>query len=161
MKRQILLIILTILVMNLYSQESDIANKSFTGKNSLQIELLGNGFLYSLNYERVLLNGGKFKTTGQVGYSMMGMGGQMFPLALTELISFNRNHVEIGIGYSFADYLTSRLTGRIGYRYQKPDGHLVFRIAFMPWYERVRDYNGSNIQAGLNPWTGVTVGYSF
>ena len=158
---QISVFIFIAFVMNLQSQESNIADKSFAGKNSLQFEFLGNGFLYSLNYERILINREKFKTTAQVGYSMMGMGRQMFPLALTELISFNKNHIELGIGYSYADYLESRLTGRIGYRYQKPGGRLVFRIAFMPWYEYYKDINTNVVEQRIRPWGGLAAGYNF
>jgi hypothetical protein len=45
------------------------------------------------------------------------------------------------------------LTGRVGYRYQKPNGRFIFRIGFTPLYE----LDGNE----LHPSGGLSFGSSF
>ena len=49
------------------------------------------------------------------------------------------------------------LTGRIGYRYQKPEGHLILRAAFIPVLEI--DFQSNAIE--FHPLGGITEGYGF
>jgi len=48
---------------------------------------------------------------------------------------------------------SSFLTGRVGYRYQKPNGRFIFRIGFTPLYE----LDGNE----LHPSGGLSFGYGF
>ena len=91
------------------------------------------------------------------------------PILLNELYSFGKHHIELGAGYIFTNEVLrdgnlnaiSRswngfLTGRIGYRYQKPAGRFLIRVAFTPVIE-VQNIN----ESGFHPLAGVSFGYSF
>jgi len=47
------------------------------------------------------------------------------------------------------------ITGRLGYRYQVPDGRFLFRAGFTPFLE----YEGHNYE--FHPSGGLTIVYSF
>jgi hypothetical protein len=158
MKYIFFIFIFVCLANDLNSQEIKMQDMSFVRKNSVQFEIFGNGFLYSFNYERVILNDDKFKTTGQIGYSYLGMGGQVLPIIINELISFEKHHIEFGLGYTFATYLGNHFMFRAGYRFQKPNGRLVFRAGFTPWFGIG---NNSSSKWSIVPWGGVGVGFCF
>ncbi len=155
-----------------YGQNSN--NQPFQKKNSLQLELIGPTVFYSLNYERILINGERFKTAAQLGISYyppsMGMRDLWIPMGVNEIISFGNHHLEAGIGYmpireAIRDedlqveewFWSQMLTGRIGYRYQKPNGRLILRADFTPVLEIGNLGNGD----AFHPLGGVSVGYSF
>jgi len=155
-----------------YSQESSIA--PFEHKNSFQVDLGEPGLFYSINYERILLNGGRFKTAAQIGASYYppttGIRDLWIPMGINELFSFGNHHLEAGIGYVLLreaardsennpDYWfwSHMLSGRIGYRYQKPGGHLILRAAFTP----LLGFELSNNITEFHPMGGISVGYSF
>jgi hypothetical protein len=107
-------------------------------QNSLQAELGGHGVFLSLNYERIFFPDKKIKTAIQAGASH-NFWSFFFPIVVNEIISFNKHHVELGLGYipafegrrfwSFSEMYT---TARAGYRYQKPGKNFVFRSGFTP-----------------------------
>ncbi len=153
-----------------YSQESKLNNFNF--KNSIQIEAGGHGLFYSLNYERVIINGISFKTTAQAGISYYpkktGVRDLWMPLVINELFSFNKHHIELGAGYvlireAFRDldgnpeswFWSGVLTGRVGYRYQMPDGRINIRVGFTPFLE----YENHNYE--FHPSGGLAIGYCF
>lgn len=172
MKIYISVLIALSIAFSAYGQNNDI--EPFQKKNSLQLELVGPTVFYSLNYERILINGGRFKTAAQLGISYyppkMGMRDIWFPMGINEIISFGNHHIEAGIGYmpireAYRDpdlqvrewFWSHMVTGRIGYRYQKPNGHLILRAAFTPVLEI--DILGHGDE--FHPLGGVSVGYSF
>ena len=145
----------------------------FQNKNSIQLEIGGNGLFYSLLYERVILNGNRFKSTAQIGIAyyppQTGVRDLWIPLLINELYSFNKHHIELGLGYVFIYEAVRDLennpsnwqwngvvTGRLAYRYQKPDGRLILRAAFTPFLEGPPFNN-----YGFHPSGGVAIGYSF
>lgn len=146
----------------------------FTYKNSIQLELGGNGAFYSLIYERVLLNGNRFKTSGQAGIAYYppstGILDLWIPVLVNELYSINKNnHLELGLGYAFVYSATRDIennpynwewsgfyTGRIGYRYKFKDGKCFLRVAFTPFVE----YYSKNI-VDFIPSGGAAFGFSF
>ncbi len=165
----LLLVFLTIVG---YCQKTDSLKKSFTYKNSVQIELGGHGLVYSLNYERVLLNGQRFKTTGQVGFAYYPPGAHIIdiwiPVEINEILSFNKHHIELGFGYVFMNEAIRRennsvesreweglYSGRIGYRYQKPNGRFVLRVSFTPLFGSL------DAPFEFHALGGVALGYSF
>jgi hypothetical protein len=114
-------------------------------------------------YERVIANNQKFKTTGQIGYGIEGI-----PIVINELISFDNNHFEFGLGFLIPGpfYKDGRsiskpyITGRLGYRYQRPNGGLIFRAGFMPTI--TRDKYGMYINGKLIfIWPGISIGFAF
>lgn len=78
-----------------FSQIPGNTPQSFQHKNSFQAELFGHGLFYSLNYERVIVNGPRFKTTGQAGASyyppQAGIITVWMPVMINELLSFGRH----------------------------------------------------------------------
>jgi len=129
--------------------------------NSVQLELGGHGLIYSLNYERILSNNDIFKTAGQIGISyyppVTGIIDVWIPLGINEIISFGNHHIEAGVGVivirestrepdnSASDWnWNGFLSGRIGYRYQKPSGRFILRAGFTPVIES-NLFNGPNV----------------
>ena len=172
MKKSLVLLVLFATPLALHGQEE--ANMKFKYKNSLQIELAGPAIFYSLNYERILVNGNRFKTSFQAGGSYYppstGMRDIWIPLGINEIYSLGNHHIEAGLGYMPAIealrdenlevldwYWGNLMTGRMGYRYQKPGGHLVLRAAFTPVLELESLGTGGN----FHPLGGLAVGYSF
>lgn len=135
----------------------------FNSKNSIQFELMGAGYVYSINYERVVLNGSRLKTNAQVGYSYFPYLRTLIPLSINELISFGKHHAEIGAGYTYSPNGESFYMGRLGYRFQKPDGKWLFRIDYMPWSNEVASSEQSGVvyKPEWYSWAGVSFGYSF
>jgi hypothetical protein len=137
--------------------------------NTFFVELGGNALAYSLNYERFF--------TSQLGVRVGGMflrgsdtdtGGSinigLFPVMATYLLGKGNSHFETGAGIGFAtaalsdsdlggDWGDSTVygTATFGYRYQKPEGGVIFRAGFTPVYA-----GGT-----LLPWAGIGVGYAF
>jgi len=161
-----LLIFLNYLFNPAQSQETEKSHKNFSNLNSVQFEIMGGGGFYSLNYERIIFNGQNFKTTGQIGLSfyprfIVSYETFIIPISLNEIISFNKNHIEFGLGGSIINEDLFRknerswgylLTGRLGYRYQKPEGKFLFRAGFVPLFNFLGDFY---------PWGALSIGYSF
>jgi hypothetical protein len=47
--------------------------QAFDSRNAVSLELGGHGLFYSINYERIVFIGDRFKTTGQVGIAYLGL----------------------------------------------------------------------------------------
>jgi hypothetical protein len=171
MYKKFFISILLALPLALSGQEAINAGKAFLHKNSFQAELFGHGLLYSINYERIIVNGQRFKTTGQLGMAYYppstGYIDIWIPLVFNELLSFNKHHIELGFGHIFTNEAIRLfdkavykrewggfLTARLGYRYQKPQGRLIVRAGFTPIFE-YRDF------FEIHPSGGVSIGYSF
>ena len=152
-----------------FSQPNDVSHKS-ANKNAIMIEGLGHGFCYSLNYERILLDFPKTKTTAQIGLSYYGEASGVIPLwmpiTINQMFQTRRNqYIEVGFGrmlnddgvyidketfinkYSFDDWVF-----RLGYRFHSKNEKWVFRLAYTPIYQ---DKNA------FISWGGLAVGYRF
>ena len=90
------------------------------------------------------------------------------PICVNELYSFGNHHIEGGLGYvvireAIRDtennpeewFWSGVFTGRIGYRFQKPDGRLILRAGFTPFLEH------EDIATEFHPSGGASIGYSF
>lgn len=176
MKQTLAILLLAILTKTVCSQKTDSLKPNFIYKNSAQVGLGGHGVFYSLDYERVLLNGPKTKTTGQIGLSYyppaIGIIALWIPVIINELISFNKHHIELGLGYVItkdAIQETSTVSGewdgffagRLGYRYQKPDGRLLIRVGFTPLLYYPYDYRMYREIPEFIPLGGLAIGYCF
>jgi hypothetical protein len=151
MKKLIATVIIVFAIQSVFCQEKVNLPFEFQRKNSIQLELFGHGLFYSVNYERILINGENYKTTAQAGFAWYPPATDLrefwVPVSLNELVSFNQHHIEFGLGTVFTNEEMQRLTGentrdwstfltgRVGYRYQKPNGRFIFRIGFTPLYE--------------------------
>ena len=139
-------------------------------RNAVYIELLGQGVLYSVNYdyrikENIALRAG-LTTYGINFFSKSNVTG--FPMMLNYLSGKRKGHFEAGIG--FMPLLVTEETGwfsweddkkkqsevdvigniNLGYRYQPRTGGFVFRFNFTPL-----------IGPTVIPWAGMSFGYGF
>ena len=169
MKKHLVILFCIITFFPTFSQ--DIRSNKFQNKNSFQLDLGGHGLFYSVNYERILINGNRYKTASQLGISYYpastGIRDIWMPIGVNEILSFGKHHIEAGLGYIVIREATRDpennpdewfwsgiMSGRIGYRYQKPGGRLILRAAFTPFME-----HGSAHE--FHPSGGISVGYSF
>jgi hypothetical protein len=169
MKILITTAIIVLAIQSVFCQEKVNLPFEFQRKNSIQLELFGHGLFYSVNYERILINRENYKTTAQAGFAWYPPATDLrefwVPVSLNELVSFNQHHIEFGLGTVFTNEEMQRLTGentrdwstfltgRVGYRYQKPNGRFIFRIGFTPLYE----LDGKE----FHPSGVLALGYSF
>jgi hypothetical protein len=146
-----------------------IAQSSSKLKNTVYIEVLGNGGLYSFNYERNI---------GANLYGRMGFGhwtsGFMGPETSVTTLPFmlhyirggHHNHFEVGLGLVMGAITETERTNSIfnvtsflGYRYQAPAKGIILRIGFTPFYslDKRANYPGDSFFLS----GGMGVGYHF
>ena len=130
--------------------------------NSVYIELLGNGILYSINYERRFYGYGHIKVYGRGGLGMIGyssLWAVWFPIESS--VAFGKkNNFETGIGCTFAITGNASLDEfqggppviplRIGYRLEIDE--YLFRFGLTPFF---------NLSEGFTPMLGVSFGKRF
>ncbi len=150
------------------------------GRNAVYLELLGNGGLYSLNYDRRIAD----RATVRVGIAswtavdLFGVGDEetkllTFPLLVNFVGGSGNHHPELGGGLLLGRQTTSapsggesttsgifNLTGVVGYRYQKPGRGIVFRAGITPFYS-FADEDTAYPDPGFFPSIGVSLGYAF
>lgn len=154
------------------------------GRNTIFLEAGGNGFFYSLNYDRILKDTRKWKLAGRAGAMYVNYfrkdQRQMFgiPLELSYLRGRRNHFLELGFGLTPV-YDTSRPSPwpethefvvisavRLGYRHQKRDGGLFFKAGFIPLGGLVFDLTqegavGYNeLEKFAYPWAGLAVGWT-
>ncbi len=143
-------------------------------KNSMYLELLGNGGLYSLNYDRMLSNNfGVRLGVSRIGFDIATLdqdpdadgkiGVSTLSLMTNYLVGQGKNCLELGIG-AMAAFASADVdgvggvsgeglsaTGTIGYRIQPLDGGFLFRVGFTPAYNK----------DGFSTWFGISLGAAF
>ena len=148
------------------AQDTTAATAPKEARNTFFVELLGNAGIYSLNYERfftpqlgIRVGGMYFETMDEGDHITVGL----FPVMGTWLLGQGNSHFEVGAGVGFGtagiettdfgDDLASTVygTATLGYRYQKPEGGVMFRAGFTPVVA----------EGGVFPWVGASVGYAF
>jgi hypothetical protein len=169
----IILVLIYALQSTVFAQDN---MKSETLNNTAYFEFLGNAYLYSLNYERKIVNTPKFSLSGRIGISTFNirLSGQgwstnrsnhnFIPITFNFIRHFDRNNFEMGIGAvnAFTKY------GKEEYEYK-----------FIPTLSAgYRRYMGKNLdlRAGLNlsnanlnqdagfgifPWPYLSIGKRF
>jgi hypothetical protein len=147
-------------------REGRSSNNSFDGtKNAFFVELLGNGILFSVNYDRRLIN--NFGLRAGIGYigtsdvdgSGTSAGILTVPVTANFLLGKNGRYFEVGGGATYVSGSTDNFdtsgSGIIGtisfmYRRQPQDGGFMWKIGLTPLFG-----NG-----GFLPyWGGVGLGY--
>lgn len=137
---------------------------------AVYLELLGHGGLYSFNYERVL----QPRVHGRVGVSLFSASAVdaegtaanadvvLAPLTASYLRG-GTHHLELGggglLGYASAEVedvgggsgVLFGVAGLAGYRYQRPEGGLLLRLAYTPLL------SGGT----FSNWFGLALGYAF
>jgi hypothetical protein len=135
--------------------------------SAVYVELLGNGLLYSINYDHRIAP----KLAARVGF--MGLGGvsdsasaSVFaaPVMVSYLFGEGNSHFEVGAGVMLAagaidevdtvedeSFSSAVGTATVGYRYQRPQGGFVFRTGLTPFFDH----------RGFAPSFGISFGYGF
>ncbi len=136
-------------------------------KNNIYGELLGSGFLLSLNYERELYRDENVKFNFRIG-----TGTAIFvnavPLAGVNLL-FGKNNNNFELGFNgIRTYAISIMGGDgnyvlanpvLGYRYVSDKG-LIFRASFTPFFQ-LYDPDDWVTDELFVPFAGISLGYSF
>jgi hypothetical protein len=154
------------------------AQPARTARNSIFIELAGNGGIYSLNYDRVITE--QFSIRAGFGYMSMGASASSGGATVTAKASIlavpvvgnfmlgSANHkLELGAGITMFRFTGSGSdslggsasatgmapagTAVIGYRYVPQDGGFTFRAGFTPLV----------FKDDWLPWGGLSFGYLF
>jgi len=139
-------------------------------RNSVYLELGGNGLLYSVNYDRRFTK----DITGRFGFMIFGgqsdqatddqIGAAIFPVTANYLVGSGSHRLELGlgpvlmlVGGDLEEYGTvsaggvAGVTSTFGYRYQPVDGGFLFRVGLVPFYSDGRP----------QLWGGLSLGYAF
>jgi len=153
----------------LYSQDN---TPKITSNNSIYVEAIGIGGYGSINYDYIFHIKSKIKIGGRIGlstYHIVDYTGSfnpdiIIPFSINALYG-TKHHAEVGIGQTFSsivqssnsDFSPSRDNNfstnfTIGYRYQKSDGGIVFRIGYTPIINQNKYFQH---------WGGISIGYSF
>ena len=147
----------------------------FARLNGLYLEVLGPGALYSIGYERILLNQELFKTSLQSAAAWYplenGLMSITIPVSINEILSFNSHHIKIGVGTIL---ILKELNGpvkntdilahlRIGYRYQPVTGRFFWEVSLIPFLQGDTSTFGMDVFGSMTAhlWAGMTFGYAF
>lgn len=145
--------------------------ESFGAMNAAYFEIAGNGDTYSINFERLFLQQAELK----VGLRA-GIGTNLFflpeetttypivPIEAIGLMGRREKHFEFGLGYTRRftddpDLLHDMYFGRLGFRYQRPEGGLVVRVALTPFISAESNVRTPGV--ALVPRFGLSIGRSF
>jgi hypothetical protein len=188
------IIFLTITVFTLtikWSFGQDLGQKNADPKrNTIFFEAGGNSFFYSINYDRLLKIKEKWRLAGRIGVmyvntftnerrSMIGI-----PMEFSYLRGHSNRFFELGIGVSgiYDHYYTqSNLNTssevkdfvllsvlRLGYRYQKHEGGLFYKIGLTPLAGAIIDFNKDKttrykfdkLEKFAFPWVSASIGWT-
>lgn len=167
--------------------------KDVLERNTIYAEAFGQGFCYSINYDRLIETEKRFMHSATVGVVFVPQSMQFgdgtyvgMPFSYNWLLGKKSHHVEFGIGltalfvnpnsHTVSDFYTY-LTPKLGYRFQRPNGGVFFRVTATPMIdllnvstakmgkEKSRNFNSFNNVVGLGyalfPWPGLSIGYTF
>jgi hypothetical protein len=138
-----ILFILSLSTINAQAQEE----KVFFHRNSVYVELLGNGGYYSVNYDYLITPKNALKLSARAGISIHPERGTGPTIPLEVNLLFGnpnkrkkKGFLEIGTGYTWVRHFSNDIKfnyriNRIGYRRQSPYGGFMYRIALITWTE--------------------------
>jgi hypothetical protein len=137
--------------------------------NIVNVELLGNAVLWSINYERIIIQGQSSGLSLRIGYGGLKAGAlgenqnrlRMIPIELMGLTG-KKHHFEYGFGvtnrFEYIKGYDERIeysynpTLRMGYRYQAKEERLFFRVGCTCFF---------NLKEGFPLWPGTAIGFAF
>lgn len=141
-------------------------------KNAIMLEGLGHGFIYSINYERILLDLPRTATTVQIGFSYYGESGGLIPLwmpiTMNQMFKVHDNrYIEIGAGRMLnddgiydidgtfsSDYQFDDWVFRAGFRLHSNNQKWVLRAGYTPIYRNESGHEWIH-------WGALAIGYRF
>ena len=151
MKKQFIILILASLLLSLATFAQQVSIK----KNSIYAELLGNGGIYSINYDRVFQLNRCIKFTPRIGFATI-KDVVVIPLEANILLSrsyTSKNFFEAGVGLTIFkptdkfsekfitingynhnfEHKSSNIPfiARVGFRHQKPTGGFMYRAGLL------------------------------
>lgn len=153
--------------------EPNIMEPAAFARNSVYVEFLGPGILYSINYDRRLtehigfragISAWSIDSLDLIFLQITDFKYRSFPLTINYLTGKKSSHLELGIGVmpifvegtfqvfyflgsSTGDKTSSLLgIGTLGYRYQHPRGGMVVRAAANPIFNR----SGASLSFGFS-----------
>jgi hypothetical protein len=179
MKRHYFLIVFFISNTICFGQSDTL--KNHIAKNTVFIEGLGNGILYSLNYSRQVINRNKFSSDLRVGLCYWPFDHADTWTALTEFTSFygKRHKFEFGFGAIYSYGFNSiydvdevlQISSRVylsiktlGYAYSKSSGGLFLNggiLSLISIYEFNKAIEVPGVQKFIPVYFRVGVGYRF
>ena len=141
--------------------------------NALYIELLGNGGVYSINYERAVTPALRVRVGAGVWTAVSFWSSaetriRTVPLMVQFVPGGGAHHLEAGagvlVGHRHRDVGESgafaSVVGLVGYRYEPPQRRFVFRAGFTPFYG-FGDASAAYPDAGFLPSLGLSFGARF
>ena len=143
-------------------------------KNTVYAEAFGQGFCWSLNYDRLFNTEKRIMNSYTAGIVYVPQSIQFgdgtyygIPLSYNWLIGKKSHHLELGVGLTSllvnpnssvkSDFYTY-LTPKIGYRFQRPQGGLFFKATATPMIDllSVNTYkSGSNKSRSFSTLSNV------
>ncbi|MEY4875224.1 MAG: hypothetical protein RL708_373 [Bacteroidota bacterium] len=142
----------------------------FKYKNIVSVDLLGQCFLYSFNYERILLNKNNIKLSAETGLSYIPIfnysEGIINKFSLNGILRLSdADYLEIGVGST--SFISSKdfefpisSNFKLGARFQEPNNHIVFKTYFCQIIN-ISKYGNGEAYYQFIPWLGATLGYTF
>ncbi len=147
-------------------------------RNAVFVELLGNGGLYSLNFERLLTDHLGLRVGFATWTSPLFFQGsppdryQTVPVTLSYLLGSGDRKLELGGGVTFGnatldrssdnprDFSFRSVSAIVGYRAQPRDSGYLFRVGLTPFYS-FDEGEEAYPDPGFFVSAGVSFGYRF
>ncbi len=143
-------------------------------KNTINFEISGNALVYSLNYDRVLLQTEFYKGTLRIGAGVLPYPSEVkesrnwifIPIEYNNLFGPKNHFLELSIGTTYTHSFQGAnhwVTGRIGYRLQGFNTGFFFRAGLVLLYIPYANPQAFNyeIQDFTFPLPAVAWGISF
>jgi hypothetical protein len=130
-------------------------------KNTISLELLGNGIMGSINYDRIILQGDRLKWFGRIGFSEYHGGGNelnFFAIYETGVLFGNEKH-NLDFGLGLTDRLNRNELGlipRLSYRFTAQKGFHLRACPLMYVFDFPTEEEGWG-----GYWVALALGYSF
>jgi hypothetical protein len=144
-------------------------------RNTIYVEVLGQGILNSLSFDRLYRVDHRVKTSFTAGVMLDPTNSRMaIPISYNWLFGQKKSHLELGVGLTYwrEVYLGGPdnyvyFTPKLGYRFQQPNGGVFFRVTFTPTVglAQTLEYTWRNVFQSpfgerLFPWGGISLGYT-
>ncbi|MBS4013910.1 MAG: hypothetical protein KGZ97_09180 [Bacteroidetes bacterium] len=142
-------------------------NEFWINNHSIYLEIGGNAGLYSLNYDVNYYSKNINSFGGRFGLAVIPSSTlpSVFPFEIYGLLGKTYHFIEYGLGYTQIFYLvdqslnpSSIILARLGYRYQKRQKGIMYRIGFTPILKNATDKFGV---FRLTPFAGISIGWAF